>query len=65
MSPAKGQHILRALWLDGMMRGVHTVLDLVAPHVEEPGCGGDLREEFGAEPAVLTFRDGTFEPLGL
>ncbi|MEU9085990.1 hypothetical protein [Streptomyces sp. NPDC048357] len=53
----------RNLWLDDMIGDVYTVMDLIAPHVAEPGYCGHLREEFAAEPTVFTFRDGEFEPL--
>lgn len=55
----------RNLWLDDMMGDLYTVLDLLAPHVEEPGYSGYFREEFDTEPTVFTFRDGTFGPLRL
>lgn len=55
----------RNLWLDDMMGDLCTVLDLLAPHVEEPGYSGYFREEFDTEPIVFTFRDGTFGPLKL
>jgi hypothetical protein len=46
-----------------MTGDLYTVLDLLAPHVEEPGYSGYFRKEFDAEPTVFTFRDGTFGPL--
>ncbi|MFC9614404.1 hypothetical protein [Streptomyces sp. NPDC056938] len=55
----------RNLWIDDMMGDLYTVLDLLAPHVEEPGYSGYFRKEFDAEPTVFTFRDGTFGPLKL
>lgn len=55
----------RNLWLDDMTGNLYTVLDLLAPHVEEPGYSGHFREEFGTEPTVFTFRNGTFGPLKL
>ncbi|MFE7560153.1 hypothetical protein [Kitasatospora sp. NPDC057500] len=46
-------------WLDDDLGGLVTILDLLAPHVEDPGYGGYFREEYDAAPTVLTFRDGT------
>ncbi|MER7765474.1 hypothetical protein [Kitasatospora sp. NPDC096140] len=53
----------RNLWLDDMMGDLATLLDLIAPHVREPGHGGHVREEFDTEPNAITFRDGTYGPL--
>ncbi|MEU3828941.1 hypothetical protein AB0F36_27000 [Streptomyces sp. NPDC029080] len=41
------------------------MLELLAPHVEEPGFGGYFREEHDAETIILTFQDGTYGPLKL
>ncbi|KIQ65719.1 hypothetical protein TR51_18255 [Kitasatospora griseola] len=49
----------RNYWLDDEMGELATILDLLAPHVEEPGYGGFFREEFDGKPTVLTFRNGT------
>jgi hypothetical protein len=58
----------RTYWLDDDLGDLITVLDLIAPHVEaphieEPGYGGYVREEFDTAPAVITFKDGTYGPL--
>ncbi|MEV7189509.1 hypothetical protein [Kitasatospora sp. NPDC093102] len=53
----------RNLWLDDMMGDLITILDLLAPHVEEPGFGGYFREESDVETTVFTFRDGTYGSL--
>ncbi|GAB2611584.1 hypothetical protein GCM10027168_50580 [Streptomyces capparidis] len=55
----------RNYWLDDDLGELVTVLDLLAPHVEEPGYGGYFREEYEAEPTLLTFHDGTYGPLRL
>ncbi|MFF7454466.1 hypothetical protein [Kitasatospora sp. NPDC008115] len=49
----------RTYWLDDDLGGLVTVLDLLAPHVEEPGYGGYFREECDAAPIVFTFQNGT------
>ncbi|MFI5529952.1 hypothetical protein ACIA8O_15560 [Kitasatospora sp. NPDC051853] len=53
----------RTCWLDDELGGLVTVLDLLAPHVEEAGYGGHFREQYEAEPTVFVFRDGTHGPL--
>jgi hypothetical protein len=55
----------RNYWLDDEMGELVTILDLLAPHIEEPGYGGYFREEYDAEPTVFTFRNGTYGPLKL
>ncbi|WP_042369598.1 hypothetical protein [Streptacidiphilus neutrinimicus] len=55
----------RNLWLDDEMGELVTILDLVAPHVDEPGYGGFFREEYDAEPTVFTFNNGTYGPVQL
>jgi hypothetical protein len=55
----------RNYWLDDEMGELVVILDLLAPHVEEPGFGGYFREEHDAEPTVFTFQDGTYGPLKL
>ncbi|MFD3525153.1 hypothetical protein [Streptomyces sp. NPDC058653] len=40
-----------------------TILELLAPYVEEPGHGGYFREEYESELTVLTFEDGAYGPL--
>ncbi|MFC5911647.1 hypothetical protein [Streptacidiphilus monticola] len=52
-------------WLDDEMGELVTILDLLAPHIEEPGYGGYFREEYDAEPTVFTFQNGTYGPLKL
>ncbi len=54
----------RNYWLDDDMEELVTVLDLLAPHVEDPGYGGYFREEDEAEPTAFTFHDRTYGPLG-
>ncbi|MFC9977138.1 hypothetical protein ACFVH6_40175 [Spirillospora sp. NPDC127200] len=53
----------RNYWLDDDLGELATVLELLAPHVEGPGFGGHLREEFESEPTVFAFRDGGYELL--
>ncbi|WP_329389907.1 hypothetical protein OG625_37585 [Streptomyces sp. NBC_01351] len=48
-----------------MMGDLYTILDLLAPHIAEPGYCGHFQEEFDAEPTTFTFREGTFGPLKL
>ncbi|WP_328777612.1 hypothetical protein OHU17_35425 (plasmid) [Streptomyces goshikiensis] len=36
-----------------------TILDLLAPHIEEAGYGGYFREEYDTKPTVFTFENGT------
>ncbi|RAJ29171.1 hypothetical protein K353_06679 [Kitasatospora sp. SolWspMP-SS2h] len=55
----------RNYWLDDEMGDLVTILDLVAPHVEEPGYGGYFREEYDAEPTIFIFQNGTYGPLKL
>ncbi|WP_143676615.1 hypothetical protein [Streptomyces sp. TLI_146] len=55
----------RDYWLDGEMGELVTILDLPAPHIEEPGFGGYFREECDAEPTIFTFQDGTYGPRKL
>ena len=55
----------RNYWLDDEMGELVTILDLLAPHIEEPGYGGYFREEYDAEPTVFTFQNGTYGPLKL
>ncbi|GHE25403.1 hypothetical protein ACFXKJ_31305 [Kitasatospora indigofera] len=53
----------RTYWLDDEIGSLVTILDLLAPHVEEPGHGGHFREEYDVKPTVFTFKSGTYEPL--
>ncbi|MFF8614950.1 hypothetical protein [Streptomyces sp. NPDC015350] len=53
---------VRNLWMDDDIGELTTVLDLLAPHVEDSGYGGYLREEYDTKMSVLTFRDGTHGP---
>jgi hypothetical protein len=50
----------RNLWLDDDIGELVTVLNLLAPHVEDSGYGGYMREEGDAKPSIFTFRDGTY-----
>ncbi|MFJ5234779.1 hypothetical protein ACIQBJ_33390 [Kitasatospora sp. NPDC088391] len=50
----------RNYWLDDVMGELAMILDLIAPHVQEPGYGGYFREELDTEPTILTFRNGTY-----
>ncbi|WP_030678324.1 hypothetical protein [Streptomyces sp. NRRL B-1347] len=50
----------RSYWLDDEIGEVVPLLDLLAPHVEDPGYGGHLREEAEAQPAIVTFGGGTY-----
>lgn len=43
----------RNYWLDDEMGDLAIILDLLAPHVEEPGYGGYFREEYDPEPTVF------------
>jgi len=42
-----------------------TILDLLAPHVEEPGYGGYFRERLDTKPTILTFQNGTYGAIEL
>lgn len=53
----------RNYWLDDDLGELVTILDLLAPHVEEPGFGGYFREEYDTELTVLTFRNGGYGPF--
>ncbi|MER6738314.1 hypothetical protein [Streptomyces puniciscabiei] len=55
----------RNYWLDDDMGELVTILDLLAPHIEEPGYGGYFREEYDTEPTIFTFGNGTYGPLKL
>jgi hypothetical protein len=55
----------RNSWKDDEMGELVTILDLLAPYVEEPGYGGYFREEYDSEPTVFTFQNGTYGPLEL
>lgn len=46
-----------------MMGELVTILDLLASYLEGPGFGGYFREEFDAEPTILTFRESTYGPV--
>ncbi|WP_344625616.1 hypothetical protein [Kitasatospora arboriphila] len=52
----------RNLRLDDMVGDLLALLDLIAPHVDGPGHGGHVREEFAAVPAAVVFGDGTCRP---
>ncbi|GHF40842.1 hypothetical protein GCM10010218_22820 [Streptomyces mashuensis] len=54
----------RNQWLDDDLGELATVLDLIAPHVAEPGYGGYVREDGDARGTAITFRDGTYGLLG-
>lgn len=53
----------RNYWLDDDMGGLATILDLLAPYVEEDGYGGHFREEYDTELTAFVFRDGSCGPL--
>ncbi|MFI8105429.1 hypothetical protein [Streptomyces sp. NPDC086023] len=56
------QHQSRGnLWVDDAIGEIETILDLLAPHVEDPGYGGFLRDEGDSRPSILTFRDGAYD----
>lgn len=55
----------RNYWKDDEMGELVTILELLAPYVEEPGYGGYFREQYDSEPTVFTFRNGTYGPLRL
>ncbi len=55
----------RNYWLDDEIGELVTILDLLAPYVEEPGYGGYFREECDSEPTVIIFQNGTYGPLKL
>lgn len=47
--------------MDDGIGGLVTVLDLLAPHVEDSGYGGYLREENDGKPSVFTFGGGAYD----
>ncbi|MFC9295776.1 hypothetical protein ACFTWH_10790 [Streptomyces sp. NPDC057011] len=50
----------RNFWLDDGIGELVTILDLLAPYVEESGYGGYMREEYDSKPSIFTFRDGAY-----
>ncbi|WP_218009568.1 hypothetical protein [Actinomadura kijaniata] len=42
-----------------------TLLDLIAPHVDEPGYGGYVRETYDTIPKELIFQDGIHLPISI
>ncbi|MFE3637594.1 hypothetical protein [Streptomyces sp. NPDC059168] len=55
---------VRVLWPDDILEELVSVLDLLAPHVDEPGYGGYFREEADAWPSVFMFREGVYDVTG-
>ncbi|WP_435224378.1 hypothetical protein [Streptomyces sp. Tue6028] len=51
----------RNFWLDDGIAELVTILDLLAPHVEDSGYGGYAREEDDGKPSIFTFRDGAYD----
>ncbi|MFD7408409.1 hypothetical protein ACFV7R_38470 [Streptomyces sp. NPDC059866] len=51
----------RNFWLDDDIGELVTILDLLAPHVEDPGYGGYIREEDDGKPSFFTFHDGAYD----
>ncbi|GAA1090846.1 hypothetical protein [Kitasatospora arboriphila] len=57
---ARGLFVL-VVWLDDlddMLEGLAPILELLAPHVDEPGYGGYFREEFDVMPSSFMFHGG-------
>ncbi|NYV74589.1 hypothetical protein [Streptomyces sp. UH6] len=66
---SRGSHdvwglFVRVLWPDDILEESVTILELLAPHVDEPGYGGYFREEADAWPSVYMFREGTYDVTG-
>ncbi|MFE4698928.1 hypothetical protein ACFRIC_17850 [Streptomyces sp. NPDC056738] len=55
---------VRVLWPDAILEEAVAILELLAPHVDEPGYGGYFREEADAWPSVYMFREGTYDVTG-
>ncbi|MFJ4321490.1 hypothetical protein ACIP46_40525 [Streptomyces lavendulae] len=51
----------RNFWLDDGIGELVTILDLLAPHVEDSGYGGYMREEDASKPSIFMFRDGDYD----
>jgi hypothetical protein len=47
----------RTLWPEDAMTEMGTIIQLVAPHVAEPGYGGHYREENATEAVAFAFGD--------
>lgn len=53
----------RNYWVDDHMLDLTALLDLIAPHVAEPGYGGHYRNEFESGTTPFVFRGGTYDPV--
>jgi hypothetical protein len=52
--------LARSYWLDDELGEVSTILDLIAPYVEENGFGGYFRDVNDEIPTVFAFHDGSY-----
>ncbi|WP_020140684.1 hypothetical protein [Streptomyces sp. 351MFTsu5.1] len=50
-------------WVDDSMLYLRGLLDLLAPHIAQPGYGGHFRNISDTEVTVFDFRDGGYEPF--
>ena len=50
-------------WIDDSMLYLRSLLDLIAPHIAQPGYGGYFRHISDTEVTVFDFHDGTYEPI--
>ncbi|MFD5417556.1 hypothetical protein ACFWJT_05955 [Streptomyces sp. NPDC127069] len=55
---------VRISWPEEILEESVSILELLAPHVDEPGYGGYFRPEAGAWPSVYMFREGTYDVTG-
>ncbi|MGW2825910.1 hypothetical protein ACWC24_33625 [Streptomyces sp. NPDC001443] len=55
---------VRVLWPDDILEEAVSILELLAPHVDEPGYGGYFHAEADAWPSVYMFREGTYDVTG-
>ncbi|MCQ4209411.1 hypothetical protein [Streptomyces longispororuber] len=55
----------RCYWVDDFTLWLDDLLTLIAPHVARPGYGGHIRGEYGTDLKTITFRGGTYDPVGI
>ncbi|MPY35037.1 hypothetical protein FNH09_28475 [Streptomyces adustus] len=55
----------RCYWVDDFTLWLDDLLALIAPHVARPGYGGYLRDEYGTDLKIITFREGTYDPVDI
>ncbi|MCP2342575.1 hypothetical protein [Actinomadura rupiterrae] len=51
----------RSYWWDDELGELDAILGMIAPHVEDAGYGGFVREEDDAKPTAVSFRDGAYD----